>query len=129
MEILDNNHDIAGNIVPGPELGDVGVERCFGSLRMFKKISGIALEFNMGKMSQKPHTLNSNDSLIWADVVVKFVWARSENRVTNPAHVAAGWGKQVVVTVAAAIAVEDNDAHDNVDQTEMDHRSHHIQSI
>ena len=25
-----------------------------------------------------------------------------------------GWGKQVVVTVAAAIAVEDNDAHDNV---------------
>ena len=24
--------------------------------------------------------------------------AWSENRVTNPAHVAAGWGKQVVVT-------------------------------
>jgi len=39
------------------------------------------------------------------------------------------WGKQVVVTVAAAIAVEDNDAHDNVDPTEMDHRSHQIQSI
>jgi len=35
--------------------------------------------------------------------------------------VAAGWGKQVVVTVAAAIAVEDNDdAHDNMDQTEME---------
>ena len=30
--------------------------------------------------------------------MVKFVWARSENRVTNSAHVAAGWGKQVVVT-------------------------------
>ena len=25
-EIVDNNHDIAGNIVPGPELGDVGLK-------------------------------------------------------------------------------------------------------
>ena len=32
-----------------------------------------------------------------------------------------GWGKQVVVTVAAAIAVEENDgAHDNMDQSEME---------
>ena len=32
-----------------------------------------------------------------------------------------GWGKQVVVTVAAAIAVEENDdAHDIMDQTEME---------
>jgi len=31
-----------------------------------------------------------------------------------------GWGKQVVVTVAAAIAVEDEDAHDNLDQNEME---------
>ena len=46
--------------------------------------------------------------------------SQSENRVTNPAHVAAGWGKQVVVTVAAAIAVEDNDAHYIMDQTEME---------
>ena len=48
------------------------------------------------------------------------MWARSENRVTNPAQVAAGMGKQVVVTVAAAIAVEDKDAHDIMDQTEME---------
>ena len=54
--------------------------------------SGIAFKLNMGKMSPKPHTLNCNDSLIWAENVVKFVRARSENRVTNPAHVAAGLG-------------------------------------
>ena len=36
-----------------------------------------------------------------------------QDRVTNTAHVWAGWGKQVVVTDPAAIAVEDNDALDN----------------
>ena len=72
-------------------------------------------------MSQRPTHSELQWQFNWAEYVVKFVWVWSENRVTNPAHVAAGWGKQVVVTVAAAIAVEDNDdAHEIMDQTEME---------
>ena len=46
------------------------------------------------------------------------VRSRVRDRVTIAL---AMWGKQVVVTVAAAIAVEGNDdAHDNMDQTEKE---------
>ena len=46
------------------------------------------------------------------------VKSRVRDRVTIAL---AMWGKQVVVTVAATIAVEGNDdAHDNLDQTEIE---------
>ena len=51
---------------------------------------------------------------------LSWLWlgAESRDRVTIAL---AMWGKQVVVTVAATIAVEGNDdAHDNLDQTEIE---------
>ena len=52
----------------------------------------------------------------------KFELAVVRSRVRDRVTIAlAMWGKQVVVTLAAPIAVEDNeDAHDNLDQTEME---------
>ena len=54
--------------------------------------------------------------------VLSWLWLRAESDTASQLLLMwqQGWGKQVVVTVAAAIAVEDNDAHDIMDQTEIE---------
>ena len=120
MGSFDNILDDNDKVVPGPELGDVGVNTK-RTLEVKDVLQDLCnhLKFNWKKEKQQTatqfHRLELND---FDEFELAVVRSRVRDRVTIAL---AMWGKQVVVTVAATIAVEGNDdAHDNLDQTEIE---------
>ena len=89
-EIVDDSHDIEDNVVPGPELGDVGVERALEAKDDLKDLCNF-IKVEHGKDFRRA----THSKLQWKFKFDLSVWksllrAWSENRVTNPAPVAAG---------------------------------------
>ena len=113
--IVDNNHDIECKVVPDPELGDVGVtiKRTLEVKDVWQDLcNNLKFETKEKWSSQQI----SQSRIEWLGQVLSWLWLGAESDTASQLLLMwqQGWGKQVVVTVAAAIAVEDNDAHDNV---------------